>query len=134
MLQVVYASAATIGFTQKDLLKLLGLARERNTAAGISGMLLYHNKSFLQVLEGPRQHVDELFTRIQKDPRYKNCLVLLRTEIQKKEFENWSIVRTQRQLATMQGCGAKLTRLLGRAAEYFSCVCKEASYNLSMLE
>ncbi len=84
MLQIVYASAATSGFTQKDLVKLLGLARERNTAAGISGRLLYHNKSFLQVLEGPRERVDALFTKIAKDPRHKNCLVLLPTKIPRK--------------------------------------------------
>ncbi len=91
MLQIVYASAAAVSFAQTDLVNLLKVARERNAAAGISGMLLYHNKSFLQVLEGPQEQVDALFTKIEKDPRHKNCLVLLRGEIQEKESENWSM-------------------------------------------
>lgn len=86
-------------------MKLLELARERNTAAGISGMLLYHNKSFLQVLEGPREQVDALFTKIEKDPRHKNCLVLFRNEIPEKEFENWSMgfVDTSKLAAQFEG-------------------------------
>jgi len=113
MLQVVYASAATISFTEKDLMKLLELARARNTAAGISGMLLYHNKSFLQVLEGPREQVDALFTKIEKDPRHKNCLVLLRTEIQEKEFKNWSMgfVDTSKLAAQFEGFVDYVTQL-----------------------
>jgi hypothetical protein len=113
MLQSVYASAATSGFTQKDLVKLLGLARERNTAAGISGRLLYQNKSFLQVLEGPREQVDALFTKIAKDPRHKNCLVLLRTKIREKEFENWSMgfVDTSKLAAQFEGFVDYVTQL-----------------------
>ena len=91
MLQTIYASAAVKPFTREDLVELLKIARQRNTAADISGMLLYHDGSFLQVLEGPDKNVDELFAKVQKDPRHTRILLLLRGTIQKREFENWSM-------------------------------------------
>lgn len=91
MLQVIYASAEAAPYTRKDLVELLKIARERNSAADISGMLLYHRKSFLQVLEGQQESVDSLYSKIQKDPRHTKCLLISRREIQSREFENWSM-------------------------------------------
>ena len=91
MLQIIYASAAKVSFSHKNLVGLLRIARERNTAAEISGMLLYHSGSFLQVLEGPEKQVDALYAKVQKDPRHNKCLLILRRTIQEKEFENWSM-------------------------------------------
>ena len=91
MRQIIYASAATKPFTREDLVQLLKISRQRNTAAGISGMLLYHHGSFLQVLEGPAESVEALYVKIGADPRHINLLLLSRRTIQKKEFENWSM-------------------------------------------
>jgi hypothetical protein len=38
MLQIIYASAAVTPFTREDLVELLKIARQRNTAADISGL------------------------------------------------------------------------------------------------
>ena len=91
MLQIIYASAATKPFSREDLVELLKVARPRNIAAGISGMLLYHSGSFLQVLEGPEKNVEELYAKIQKDPRHTRCLLIWRGSIPQREFENWSM-------------------------------------------
>jgi hypothetical protein len=91
MLQIIYASAATKPFTREGLVELLKIARQRNSAADISGMLLYHKGSFLQVLEGPDKDVEALYSKIQKDPRHSNSVLLLNENIAKKEFENWSM-------------------------------------------
>jgi len=113
MIQVIYASAATKPYTQTDLVDLLKSARERNSAADISGMLLYHDGSFLQVLEGPDQDVDALYAKIQKDPRHTDFLLLLRKSIQKKEFENWSMgfVDTSKLAEQFEGFVDYVTRL-----------------------
>ena len=58
---------------------------------GISGMLLYHEGNFLQVLEGPDENVDALYKKIQKDPGHSKSMLLLRETIKKKEFEDWSM-------------------------------------------
>ena len=53
MFQLIYASAAVKPFTPQELTVLLAKARKKNSSMDISGMLLYHAGSFLQVLEGP---------------------------------------------------------------------------------
>jgi hypothetical protein len=91
MLQIIYASAASKPFTHRELVALLKIVREKNSAASISGMLLYHEGSFLQVLEGPDKDVDALYSKIQLDPRHGSFMLLLREPVQGREFENWSM-------------------------------------------
>jgi hypothetical protein len=91
MLQIIYASGAVKPYARNELVELLRVARQRNAAADISGMLLYHDGAFLQVLEGPDYDVDAIYAKIQKDPRHTNFLLLRRETILKKEFENWSM-------------------------------------------
>jgi Sensors of blue-light using FAD len=91
MLQIIYASVASKPYSTKMLVELLDKARNRNSAAGISGMLLYHEGSFLQVLEGPNEAVDALYEKIHKDPGHCDPILLSRELIEKKEFEEWSM-------------------------------------------
>jgi hypothetical protein len=60
----VYSSTATKAFTQAELLELLKRSREKNSLAGLTGMLLYKNGDFMQVLEGPNQAVHSLIETI----------------------------------------------------------------------
>ncbi|MHB1206888.1 MAG: BLUF domain-containing protein, partial [Rhodospirillaceae bacterium] len=78
MLQLIYASAAVKPFTPEALKVLLAKARAKNSAAGITGMLLYHAGSFLQALEGPNDAVASLFKVIEKDPRHTTVRLLFR--------------------------------------------------------
>ena len=91
MIQIIYASAATQPFTPVALKALLAKARTRNTLHGVSGMLLYRQGSFLQVLEGPEIEVERILASIYKDKRHTNTRLLSRTTILKREFEAWSM-------------------------------------------
>lgn len=91
MVQLIYASAATVPFTPDELRLLLRKARARNSLFNVSGMLLYHTGSFLQVLEGPQEHVDRIYLAIADDKRHHRSKVLLRTEVAKREFGDWSM-------------------------------------------
>ena len=53
LVEYIYASAATQEFSGDDLIELLRLARTNNTQRDITGTLLHHDGSSLQVLEGP---------------------------------------------------------------------------------
>jgi len=53
LIQLIYVSAATNRFNPAELRELLRLARLKNQQLDVTGMLLYHEGSFLQVLEGP---------------------------------------------------------------------------------
>ncbi len=91
LIQVIYASAAATPFTPEALRALLAKSRARNSLYRVSGVLLYHEGSILQVLEGPEDIVDRILASVTKDPRHKNLRYLSRTPIRKREFEAWSM-------------------------------------------
>lgn len=91
MIQIVYASAATQPFPPEALATLLRKARTRNALYQVTGMLLYHTGSFLQVLEGPETGVQLIFQSIQRDPRHGSTRILMRETLQTREFPDWSM-------------------------------------------
>jgi hypothetical protein len=91
VIRLVYVSAATVPFTDASLAQLLRISRENNTRAGITGMLVYRDGDFLQVLEGEEDAVRETFHRIARDNRHARTLVLDDSEISEREFSDWSM-------------------------------------------
>jgi hypothetical protein len=91
LLQAAYVSTATVPWTQAELLTALAQFRARNLERGITGMLLHCNGTFMQVLEGPAEVVDELLARIARDPRHHGYMQLLRRPIRSREFDGWSM-------------------------------------------
>jgi hypothetical protein len=91
MIQLIYASAATVDFSDEDLKELLTLARKNNESLNVSGMLVYHEGSFLQILEGEEAAVLALYTKIEKDRRHGNVRMLLRSEITTRSFGDWKM-------------------------------------------
>ncbi len=66
---LVYVSAATHPLDKADLLQMLKEARERNQQLGVTGLLLYKDGDFTQLLEGDKATVKALFQdSIRKDP------------------------------------------------------------------
>ena len=100
--QLVYASAATKGFAASDLDAILRVARKHNPSAGITGMLLFVDPSFLQVLEGTQDHIQDLFERIRADRRHTRAVLLLREPIEQRSFSDWSMGATTATLADLQ--------------------------------
>lgn len=74
-----------------DLLHLLRTCQENNRNQEITGILLYNEGTFVQVLEGPSEAVDGLLQTIERDPRHKGILELLRGELTERQFGDWSM-------------------------------------------
>ncbi|HEY3765842.1 MAG TPA: BLUF domain-containing protein [Gaiellales bacterium] len=91
MLQIIYASTATRPLSAPDLSALLAQARSHNHDHDVSGILVYHEQAFLQVIEGPDAPVQELYGRILQDGRHTDVRLLLRESIETKEFGEWSM-------------------------------------------
>jgi hypothetical protein len=91
MIRLTYASTASQEWSPEDLLKLLKQARTNNGAKNITGILLYSNGTFFQVLEGEEAAVENLFRTIEKDPRHKNCTIIERLNITERAFQYWSM-------------------------------------------
>ena len=91
MYRIVYVSAATHSFSKTDLLELLAKAREKNQRLGITGMLLYKDGDFIQLLEGDQQAVKGLLNTISADPRHTGTIVMIEEEVDGRLFGDWSM-------------------------------------------
>jgi len=91
VIHVVYSSAAVVEFSRDDLVALLEHARCSNASRDVTGMLLYVDGSFFQILEGPEEAVDALCAKIKKDPRHEKMTVIMREPIAKRLFSEWTM-------------------------------------------
>lgn len=91
MIHLIYISSATSWPSEYDLRELLGQSRARNLKLNITGMLLYDNATYMQVLEGLEKDVHEIYSSILKDPRNTGNVVLAEEEISQRDFPNWSM-------------------------------------------
>ena len=89
--QLIYVSAAEYEFTEIELQELLTKARKNNESLGITGMLLFHEGSFIQALEGKEELVESLYAKIGQDQRHSETRVIFRGKIEERDFETWSM-------------------------------------------
>ncbi len=91
MHQLVYVSSASANLSEDDLKDVISCARETNKILGVTGMLVFLDGCFLQVLEGRPERVRELYAKIEADPRHFGAKVLIESEIAKPAFPAWSM-------------------------------------------
>lgn len=76
----MYQCQESTPLTAEQIEEILEVSRRNNEKRGITGMLLYRDGRFLQVLEGEREPVMELIGTIKRDPRQKAFTVLYESE------------------------------------------------------
>ena len=89
--RMFYVSKATRKMSRGELEDLMLGARMRNEKRGVSGLLVYDAGNFAQVLEGPREVVEKLFWKIEKDPRHSHAAVLSQWPIERRDFAGWAM-------------------------------------------
>ncbi|SHJ85749.1 Sensors of blue-light using FAD [Hymenobacter daecheongensis DSM 21074] len=89
--KIIYRSAAVRPFSPEQLRELLHAARRYNHAARISGLLLYAEGHFLQVLEGEPAAVQALYQRILADPRHTHVTTTFDGPVPQRAFPDWSM-------------------------------------------
>ena len=95
MRQLVYTSIATADFAEGDLFRIVSQSARKNGDIGLSGFLLYSNRRFLQLLEGPADQISALYGVIQSDKRHCDCTVVLDEQIAHSAFSKWSMRRVR---------------------------------------
>lgn len=90
LIHIVYVSFSDKKLSESELDDLLGI-RKRNKEQKITGLLLYKDESFIQLIEGPKKAIQDLFERIKVDPRHSNIVLLLEEKILKRAFPDWSM-------------------------------------------
>lgn len=88
---LIYTSVAARPMHEEELHALLAEARVANAQLGITGMLLYKNGNFMQVLEGEHEVVNLLSRRIARDTRHVNVFTLHSGQIDGRQFPDWSM-------------------------------------------
>ncbi len=90
LVRLLYVSRATdpVGGAMEDI---LAQAREFNPGSGLTGILCFGNGVFLQVIEGGRQAVNQLYARILRDPRHHEVVLLSYEEILERRFGCWTM-------------------------------------------
>ncbi|TGE09523.1 BLUF domain-containing protein [Hymenobacter fodinae] len=91
MHQLIYMSTATSPMTDEELQKLLEQARLNNAKYDITGLLLYHEGRFMQLLEGPADAVRRVYSYIEQDGRHTGTIKLADKDVVKRSFPSWSM-------------------------------------------
>lgn len=91
MFQIVYVSAASWPMSSGDLNAILDVSRANNRRFGVTGLLLHIDHGFLQVLEGPKEAVMAIFSKVERDTRHIGVRVLVQQEVKERLFGDWSM-------------------------------------------
>jgi hypothetical protein len=91
LFHLIYVSTAVIPMGDEDLVYLLKQSRARNARNRVTGMLLYKDGHFMQVLEGDEANVMKIFADIERDLRHKSVDVLRTEYIQHRDFPDWTM-------------------------------------------
>jgi hypothetical protein len=89
--KLAYLSSGVRTFSQEELMELLRKARANNARLGITGILLYFDGNFLQVLEGDAAAVTDLYNKIAQDVRHRGVFQLFAETADTRDFPDWSM-------------------------------------------
>ena len=92
LVQCIYCSAAQPpDLNEAELALILEAARSNNAQLQVTGMLLFQEGSFFQVLEGDRDTVEKLYKHIAGDKRHAQVKRLIVEPIEERHFGEWTM-------------------------------------------
>jgi hypothetical protein len=91
LIELQYLSEAKTSINVWGLTAIVDVSVAANKSHEITGALFFEQGYFGQILEGPRDAVEDLWDRIKNDSRHHNIELLGITEIEKRRFPKWSM-------------------------------------------
>jgi hypothetical protein len=88
---IIYCSAARADFEEAQIPSILELARSNNSVRNVTGMLLYIQRGFFQVLEGESATIDAVYKKIELDPRHYRVTRIIAEPILQRSFGEWTM-------------------------------------------
>ena len=88
---LVYVSKESRELSSSDLDDILMASQQYNDANKVSGILLYVEGRFFQVLEGPEDEVNQLFETIKNDPRHTESTIVAQGDLEQRFFKGWNM-------------------------------------------
>lgn len=88
---VIYSSFCTEPLEVEGLVNLLTQAREKNKRLDVTGVLAYHDSRFIQLIEGEKLIIHDLFNTICNDSRHHKVDVIWEGEVSSRNLSNWTM-------------------------------------------
>ncbi|MFD2564441.1 BLUF domain-containing protein [Aquimarina rubra] len=86
---ISYVSTADLSLTNAEVNELFEFVKLSNNSQNITGILMYSDGNFFQVLEGENDVITSLFEKIQSDPRHYNVIKIFDREITNCSFSKY---------------------------------------------
>lgn len=90
--QYLYISTAP-SLSRDDVSQILQTSMRNNASQGVTGLLLYNGRNFLQLIEGEGVALDQLMKRISQDPRHSGVSMLHKSDVDVRSCPEWSMKR-----------------------------------------
>jgi len=87
--QLVYVSNRKETCSKEEIKKILDSCKRNNPSLNITGVLLYSDDKFIQLVEGDSNEINALYERIKTDERHQNCVMIYNAPISEKTFPSW---------------------------------------------
>jgi len=89
--RLIYASEVAAPMGPQDITQLLRQARMRNAVRGITGLLVFDSKCFLQVIEGSPDLINRLYLHMATDSRHVRPTLLSYAIVESRLFAQWQM-------------------------------------------
>ncbi|WP_207535924.1 BLUF domain-containing protein [Desertivirga arenae] len=89
--RIVYVSTASEKLSEGELQAILTKSRSNNAKKNITGLLIYSAGNIMQVLEGDKQDLENLYKIINQDPRHFGVIKLQEVVVNSRIFSEWSM-------------------------------------------
>lgn len=91
MYQLSYCSKASNDVNEEVIEDILETARKRNESLGVTGCLVFHKHSFVQIIEGEKEQIQFLYQQIKQDARHREVVLLWEGINDSRAFSDWNM-------------------------------------------
>lgn len=93
MERIVYTSQASTDLASDDVFRIVTTSARNNPSRDVTGFLIYHERRFLQLVEGESEALEGLLEVLRRDPRHRDLTVRYREPALERCFPNWRMRR-----------------------------------------
>lgn len=91
MYYIIYLSAGVKWFSETELKDILAISNINNRRNNITGLLLYSEGNFIQLLEGEENVVHQTFQKLSGDQRHKGIMHIASGLLAERNFPEWAM-------------------------------------------
>ena len=87
--QIAYVSLSREKLDASTLMDILSTSKINNAREEVTGVLLYHDRIYFQIIEGEKSDVKELHSRIEADDRHVSIVLTWESDVDHRDFPKW---------------------------------------------